>query len=178
MWKVLVLLAGIAGCVGFFLPLRSYTTPDGSVTAQASAYQVVTGLGDAKELFDQARKLGMSKADAERLTKTVNTAMESYRAVMIAMFMPSALLVLIGLVGAVRGKTGRFAGLLALLCGVASAGAFVLILMLVGDLDIHERTVSVKLGGSGGTGMYCLLGAGVLAMFAGLGAMLRPDDDD
>jgi hypothetical protein len=174
MWKVLVLLAGLTGVVGFFLPLRSYASADGTVSAQASAYQVVSGLGDATELLAQAQKLGMSKADAERIAKTVNQAMESYRAAMIVLFAPSALLVLVGLVGLARGRTGRFAGMVAFVLGLASIVAAVLILMLVGDLEIQHRTVSLTLGGSSGAGMYCLLGAGAVGAFAGLGAMLRP----
>jgi len=177
MWRVLVLLAGIAGVVGFFLPLRSFSTPDGMVSAEASAYQIVTGIGDAKQLFEQAQKLGMKQADAERMAERVNQAIQGYRAAMIALFVPSALLTLVGLIGLARGKLQRFAGLLALLLGIASTAAFVLILMLVGDLDIKDRTVSLTLNSTAGPGMYCLLGAGILAMFVGAGALLRPDED-
>ncbi len=175
MWRALVLLAGIAGVVGFFLPLRAYSLPDQTVSAEASAYQIVSGGGDTKSLFDQAQKLGLSKADAERMTKSANAAIQSYRAALIALFVPSALLVLLGLVELARKRMGRGGGALALLLGLATTAGFVAILLLVGDLDVNEHTVSLKLGGTGGAGAYCLLAGGVVAMFAGLGALIRPE---
>jgi hypothetical protein len=177
MWRTLILLAGLAGIAGFFLPLRSFSLPDNQVSAEASAFQVVRGTHDSTQLFEQAQKLGLSKADAERMTRSVNAAIRSYRAVLIGMFAPSALLVLLGLVEVARRRTGRFAGLLAIVLGMASVAGFIAILLLVGDLDVNEHTVSLKLGGTGGVGSYCLLGSGVVAMFAGLGALLRPEPD-
>ncbi len=168
-------LAGVAGIVGFFLPLRAFSLPDQTVTAEASAYQIVRGGGDSTELFAHAQKLGLAKADADRMTKSVNTAMRSYRAGLIGIFAPSVLLVLLGLVALARAQMGRFAGLLALLLGLASIAGFFAILLLVGDLDVSEQTVSLKLAGAGGAGAYCLLAAGAAGSLGGLGALIRPE---
>ena len=176
MWKLLVLIAGLAGVAGFFLPLRSLASPDGKITAQASAYEIVIGLDDTKVLFDQATKLGLDKETAARMSRNVNQAIEAYRYTMLALFIPSALLVLLAALGFAKGGLGRFAGLLAIVLGLASGVAFAAILFLVGDLVIDEQAIKLTLSSSNGLGMYCLLATGVLASLAGLGALLRPDD--
>jgi hypothetical protein len=107
----------------------------------------------------------------------VNDAIETYRYTMLALFAPSVLLVLLGAIGFLKGGTGRFAGLLAIVLGLGSTVAFAVVLFLVGDLVFEEKTVKLTLSSSNGSGMYCLLAAGVVAVFAGLGALLRPDHE-
>ncbi|HEU0033524.1 MAG TPA: hypothetical protein VFQ53_22990 [Kofleriaceae bacterium] len=177
MFRTLVLLAGLAGLIGFFLPLRKYASTDSAVFAQASAFQIARGGGgDTQGIVEQAKKLGLSEQDAAKLTKALDKGLYEYRLTMLALFAPAALLFLLGFVALVRHGIGRFGGVLAIALGLASIAAFVLVLMLVGDLDIKERTVSLTLGGSAGPGMYCLLAAGVLGMLGGFGAAMRPDD--
>lgn len=175
MWKILVLLAGLVGLVGFFLPLRVLSGLDGHAGTHASAYEIAQGVDETQQLITYAEQLGISTRE---LSASLDQNLEHYRYAMLGMFAPSLILLLVGVVAIGRGGLGRIGGFFALAFGGASLLAFVAALVLAGDLVLHHDAVEVRLSSSLGPGMYCLLASGVLGMFAGAAAVLRPDRHD
>ena len=45
-WKYLVLVGGILGVAGFFLPFVTFRSSDGELSGAVSAYQIVRGFDD------------------------------------------------------------------------------------------------------------------------------------
>ena len=70
-------------------------------------------------------------------------------------YIPAALVLLLGAICVARGKMGRFAGLLALLVGGASAGVWALFNMVANE----DKGNNVSLG----MGLHLILVAGILA---------------
>lgn len=175
MWKILVLLAGLVGIVGFFLPLRVLSGLDGHTGTHASAYEIAQGVDETQQLITYAEQLGISTRE---LSASLDQNLEHYRYAILGMFVPSFLLLVIGIVAIGRGGLGRLGGFLAMAFGAASLLAFVGALLLAGDLVLHHDAIEVRLASTMGPGMYCLLAAGVVGMFAGAAALLRPDHLD
>jgi len=170
--RLLLVLAAIAGIAGLVLPLGAYKSPDGKIATRSSALRIIAEQPpDPTPLAKGAQDLGLSKADADRLAHAVDQGTTAYRGVMIAVFVPAALLALLALVVLVRREMGRTAGALAIILGLLSLAAFVVLLLLVGDLDIKETAVTLKLEATRGAGVYCLAAAGVLAAIGGTAAV-------
>ena len=169
MLKLLALLAGIAGVVGFFLPLAQYSDASGNVLRTASAYEIATTTSDATGLADFAKGLGASTDQAERLEEAANKSLVAYRGFIIAFYVPAALQLLLALANLFRARVGRFAGFLTLLCGAGSAAVFVY--FWIG----YERNADPNT--ALGYGVWLLAGAGAGGMLAGLATMFRPRHD-
>jgi hypothetical protein len=167
LWKVLVLLAGVAGVIGFFTPLIEYRSTDGKMAGDASAFQIARGVDNAAEVFAQGEQLGLSREDAERIAKVFREGLNAYRGVAIAFFAPAGLLTLLGVLLLLRDRMGRFSGLIALILGGACCAVFA----LFWQADQNSRDASASLG----LGVYLLLGAGLGGVVAGLGALVSPD---
>jgi hypothetical protein len=167
LWKILVLLAGVAGIVGFFAPLVEYRSNDGQITGDASAFQISRGVNSAPDIADKAEKLGLSSEDSQKLARVFDAGWNAYRGIVIAYFVPAALLGLIGLILLLRDSMGRFAALLALLLGAASCAAFARFWQ--GDQQSTDASASL------GLGVYLLLASGLGGVLAGLGALVTPD---
>lgn len=166
-WKVLALLAGMAGVVGFFTPLIEYRSSDGKLTGDASAFQIARGVEDAGDLFAPAEQLGLSRADSERLTRAFREGLAAYRGTVIAYFAPAALLALLAIFALIRDRMGRLSGFVAILL----AGACGAVFALFWQADQQSRDPNASLG----LGLYLLLAAGLGGVLAGLGALLAPD---
>jgi hypothetical protein len=167
LWKVLVLLAGVAGIIGFFTPLIEYRSTDGKITGDASAFQIVRGVDNVSDVFDQGEKLGLTREDSQRIAKVFHEGLNAYRGVAIAFFAPAGLLAVLGILLVLRDRMGRFSGLLALILGAACCAVF----GLFWRADQTSRDASASLG----LGVYLLLGAGLGGVLAGLGALVSPD---
>jgi hypothetical protein len=166
-WKVLVLLAGVAGVIGFFTPLVEYRSPDGKLTSDASAFQIARGVDSAGDIVEQAEKLGLSHADSQRFAKAFNNGMDVYRGGIAALFAPAGLLALLGIFLVLRDRMGRFTGLFAIVFGGACCAVFARFWQA--DQASHDASASI------GLGVYLLLAAGLGGVLAGLGALLSPD---
>jgi hypothetical protein len=166
-WKLVVLLAGVVGVIGFFTPLVEYHTPDGRLTNDASAFDIARGVDSGSDLRDQAEHMGFSPADSARLSRAVHAGIEAYASAVAASFIPAGALVALGLLLMLRDRMGRFAGLCAILLGVACAAVFAS--MWQADQATHDP------GSSLGLGIYLLLAAGLGGALAGLGALISPD---
>lgn len=169
LWKIFVLLAGVAGLIGFFTPLIEYRSNDGKLTNDASAFQIVRGVdqGDSSGLFAQAEKLGLSHADAQKFANAFNQGMQAYGGIVALYFAPAAVLFLLGVWFVVRDRMGRFGGLLALLLGGACCAVFA----VFWQADQQSHDAHARLG----LGLYLLAGCGVGAFIAGFGALVSPD---
>ncbi|MBA3502443.1 MAG: hypothetical protein M4D80_29295 [Myxococcota bacterium] len=169
MLKLLALLAGIAGVVGFFLPLAEYSDSTGKVLRTASAYEIATTPTEATGLSDFAKGLGASKEQADRLEQAANRSLLAHRGFIVAFYVPAALQLLLALVNLLRSRVGRFAGFLTLLFGAGSAAVFVY--FWIG----YERNADPN--SALGYGVWLLAGAGAGGMLAGLVTMFRPRHD-
>ena len=169
LWKVLALLAGVAGLIGFFTPFVEYRNVDGRITSEASAFQMARDAdhASADSIAAEARKLGLSNDDAVRVGKALHDGKNAYRGGIIAFFAPAALLALLGVAMLLRDRMGRFAGFIALLLG----GACCVVFWRFWQADQASRDVSASLG----LGLYMLLAAGLGGALAGLGALVMPD---
>jgi hypothetical protein len=167
LWKILVLLAGVAGLVGFFTPLIEYRSNDGRITGDASAFQIARGVDSSVDIAAQAEKLGLSRDASWQLARALSEGVNAYRASAVAFFAPAGLLFLLGIVLLVRDRMGRFSGLLTLLLGGACCAVFA----MFWRADQQSSDASATLG----LGVYLLLGAGLGGALAGLGALLSPD---
>jgi len=170
MWKFLIVLAGAAGIAGFFMPFIEVTHTTYQVHAKISALQLVRGAENFVDLAEQnLDKLHVPRAEAERFFREVGDRVDAFRGVVIGLYVPAALLALIGLVGIVRGKLGRLAGLLSLVLGLASAGIWLAFLFVSRQERDPHFTAAM------GLGLHMLLVAGVGGVLAGLGALVSPD---
>lgn len=166
-WKLVVLLAGVAGVIGFFTPLIDYRSTDGRITGDASAFQIARGVDGGGEVRAQAQALGLSPADSERIARAFHAGIEAYAGTIVACFVPAGLLAALGLLLMLRDRMGRLSGLCAIVLGGASAFAFVRFWQA--DQVSHDAKASL------GLGVYLLLAAGLGGVLAGLGALVSPD---
>ena len=166
-WKLVVLLAGLAGVIGFFTPLIDTRSADGRITSDASAFEIARGVDDGGNVRAQAEALGLSRADSERIARAFHAGVEAYAGAIIACFVPAGLLAALGLLLMLRDRMGRFAGLCAIALGGASGAVFARYWQA--DQVSHDASSSL------GLGVYLLLAAGLGGVLAGLGALLSPD---
>jgi hypothetical protein len=166
-WKLVVLLAGVAGVIGFFTPLIDYRSSDGKITGDASAFQIARGVDGAGDVRARAEALGLPRADSERIARAFHAGIEAYAGAIVACFVPAALLAALGLLLMLRDRMGRLAGLCAIALGGASA--YVFARFWQADQVSHDAAASL------GLGVYLLLAAGLGGVLAGLGAMVSPD---
>ena len=169
-WKYLVLIGGIAGIAGFFLPFITFKSPDGDIEGSVSAYQIVRGIDAVDELVDTAKPMTISSAEAQRVVSTINTELERYRGALIAVYIPALALAVLGAIVGARRRMGRIAALLAIVVGLANAAVWLLFYQV--STEQHDVTAAI------GLGVHALLLAGALAALAGLGALFAPDRGD
>jgi len=166
-WKYVVLLGGILGIAGFFAPFMEYRAPDGSLTG-ASAYEIVRQDVDVRSLMNKAEAAKLvTHAQAVEAIRVLEKGIEAYRFVMIGVFIPAALIFLIGLGSFARKKMGRFAGLVCIVMGIAAVGVWIFFFRA----DPPAQQVIGRLG----LGLYALAACGLLGALGGLGSLVFPD---
>lgn len=169
-WKFLIVLAGAAGIVGFFLPFIEVTHTTYEVHAKVTALDLVRGAPGFVDLAEQnLDKLHVPKADADRFFRDVGDRVEAFRGVVIGLYAPSALLALLGLIGVFRSRFGRLAGLVSLVLGLASCGIW-LAFLFVSKQEKDPHFIATM-----GLGLHMLLVAGIGGAVAGFGALVSPD---
>lgn len=167
--KLLALLAGAAGVVGFFLPLAEYTDQAGNVLRTASAYEIATTPTDATGLADLVKGLGASEETAAQIEQAANNSLLAHRGFIVAFYIPAALLALVALVNLLRSRIGRFSGFVVLLLGAANGAVFGY--FWIGDQRSTDPNTAL------GYGVWLLAAAGALGILAGLSTMFAPDLD-
>jgi hypothetical protein len=166
-WKYLILIGGIVGIAGFFLPFITFQTTDGTITGSISAYRIVSGIDDVTQVLEGAKPVTMANNEVKHFVTMFNDELATYRGALTAFFAPAAALALFGAICGWRRKIGRIGGLLALLLGLANAGVWLLFFQV--SSQATDKTAAM------GIGLHALLVAGVLGVVAGAGAMLLPD---
>lgn len=167
-WKILVLLVGLAGVAGFFLPLVNYTDANGAAAKSYSGLQVVKGDATGADMIDKAKAVGKEYEATKELSGQVETGIAALKGVILGFYVPSLLMVILGAVGLIRGKFQRLSGVFTAILGLVSAaiwGVFAL-----GASDAGS-------GYSNGLGLHMLLVAGLGGLIFGIGAVVKPDGD-
>jgi hypothetical protein len=169
MLKLLALLAGAAGVVGFFLPLAEYRDTSGKIQRTASAYEIATTETDPDSIAEFAKGLGASQEQADQIAETAEQTLLAYRGTIVAFYIPAALQALFALVNLLRSRMGRIAGFLAILLGAANGAVFAY--FYVGAARNADPNASL------GYGVWLLAAAGAGGILAGLLTMFAPDND-
>lgn len=167
--KIGVALAGVVGVIGFFLPLVSVGHQ--GVTASFSTASLVSGVGDIRKHLDGVGELTEAQAaEAQAGVAAFNEGLKQARPVFIAIFIPSALLLLLGILGIAVGRFGRGLGALALVCGLAAIGIYLLLRSVVGEAASQEAAQ-----GAIGSGAHLVALSGVLGLVFGISALISPE---
>jgi hypothetical protein len=170
LWKYLVLVGGIAGIVGFFLPFVNVHERDARFGRHPSAFELVRRLEALDEMTQSLTALGITASDAQQMASQAHDQLQTARTAASVIYAPAALLALLGIVCGVRRRMGRLAGFLALVLGAAS-GAVWAVFHYVASGDPHH-------GATLGLGAHLLLACGALGVLAGIGALVASDRGD
>ena len=169
LWKYLVLLGGIIGVVGFFLPFVDVHTTEARFGRHPSAFDLVRRLEGLDAMTLDLTKLGLADADAKRMATQAHDQLQTARTAASVIYAPAALLALLRADrvrdppphGPVRRPACR------LILGGAS-GAVWGIFFYVARGDPHH-------GATMGMGANLLLASAAAGVIAGLGALIAPD---
>lgn len=168
-WKILILLTGLAGIAGFFLPM----TKTSETSFSALDIMRAKTADHASQIADEMKKVGEAHdASAEMTAKAAadigERGLNGLKGVVAALFVPALLLTLIGLTGVVRGKFLRLGAIFALLLGLVSSAIWGIFFLASKDVP----------GSSIGIGLHMLLVAGLGGVLGGIGNLIKPDDGD
>ena len=172
-WKYLMIVAGLLGVAGVFLPLVEVR--HGPIVLGFSAKQLSFGMDDARALLDTK----IPRFAEKRLPADVRSAREDIRMIADASrgsalaFAPALAMAILGIVGYLLRRFGRVLGGCALLLGLSSIGAWVglryAIKYALEEIALKRTTVDLQ------AGAHVLLAIGALGILAGIGALARPD---
>ena len=186
-WKFIILVGGIIGLVGFFLPFMKFGV-GGSGSVGVSGFALVKGLPEARELLASE----IEKMPEEQIKKAAAELEDSAKkagGLIMLFYIPTALVLLIGAVNTARGKMGRLAGVLGILAGGAAILVWVLFQQVMSaDVagQVHAtagdptgKAIAEAIGDnvsvSMGLGLHLILLSGLLGAVAGLGCLIKPD---
>lgn len=167
LWKYLVLLAGIVGVTGFFLPFIDVHTSNARFGRHPSAFELVRRLETLDALTLDLTHLGLADAQAKAAATQAHDQLERARTAASVIYAPAALLALLGAGLGIRRRMGRLAGFVALVLGAISASVWA-IFDDVASRDPHHAATM-------GLGANLLLACGAAAVLAGIGALAMPD---
>jgi hypothetical protein len=169
-WKYLILVGGLAGIIGFFLPFARAQHLETKIDQGVSAFQLVKGI-DKKEFVAEAEQLHVDKASAEHAAEDLEKGLADAGTYALIAYAPAALLAVIGIFGLVLNRTGRLAGVFAVLLGGASGGVWALLSAAAGAAHPSPNAPTVSLA----IGAHLLLVAAIVGGVAGPGAVVSPD---
>lgn len=167
LWKYLVLIAGIAGIAGFFLPFVQVHAKDARFGRHPSAFELVRRIETLDSMAQGLTALGIAPADARQSAEQAHDALETARTAASVIYAPAVLLALLGIVCGFRRRMGRLAGFLALVLGAASASVWAVFHYVASQDPHHGATLAL--------GAHLLLACGAGGVIAGLGALIAPD---
>jgi hypothetical protein len=167
LWKYLVLLAGLAGIAGFFLPFVTVHTQEARFGRHPSAFSLVRSLETLDSMTQGLTALGVAPPQARASAEQAHAALETARTAASVIYAPAVLLALLGIVCGVRRRMGRLAGFIAFVLGAASASVWAVFHYVAASDPHHGATLAL--------GAHLLLACGAAGALAGLGALLAPD---
>jgi hypothetical protein len=172
-WKYMMIVAGLIGFAGMFLPLVEVR--HGPIVLGFSAKDLSFGMDRTHSLLDKE----IPKFAERRLPADLRGAREDARLVAEASrgaalaFVPAALMTLLGAIGYARRRFGRILGACAFLLGLSSIGAWIglrfAIRYALEEIALERTTVGLQLGA------HTLLAIGGLGLLAGIGALAQPE---
>ncbi|NVB82065.1 MAG: hypothetical protein HOV81_27030 [Kofleriaceae bacterium] len=183
-WKYLVLIGGIIGIAGFFLPFVEFHNAQTQISGDTvklkpiaiSGYQVVRGIDDLHGLIESTRPLTrQAQPEIQLVVAGFNAQLAQYRGLMIAFYVPALLLALLGALAGLRRKMGRLAGLFAIAFGAGNALVWLVFDQVSRELATKSAAYGTTAKAVMGLGLHALLAAGLLAALAGMGALALPD---
>jgi hypothetical protein len=169
--KFMVLVAGLAGLIAFFLPFLKAESQGKS--ASISAFQAVKGIDTALEKTDAATAGAAATPEAKSATAEIADVVNKVKAFLYAMYAPALLLFLFGLIGVLKKKFGRGFGVLSLLMGLVALGFWALLFMAAGEANKDSTGGDVKV--ALGLGVHLLLVTGILGFLGGITNTVKPD---
>ena len=120
---------------------------------------------DASERTEDAD----SKEKVAKLSKDLEDAFDLVKGLVIVVFAPALIFLVIGGVGAVRGKLERVGGGLAMASGLIGAAVNGIFLAAWSSAEVKKH------GGGAEVGQYILLIACIMGMLLGLLTVIKPD---
>jgi hypothetical protein len=163
--KLIVLLGGILGVLAFFLPMASFEHH--GKHASVSAFQLFTGVSDLEDRVDGTKAVeGMTPEQLGKAKQDVYETLSEIKGIVLACFLPGALLALIGLIGVARGKFGRLAGIVSILLGAVA-------LLVFAGLNTGAEASAGE--AARGPALFLLLGTGALGCVGGMLALVSPE---
>ncbi|MCX5742416.1 MAG: hypothetical protein NT062_07965, partial [Proteobacteria bacterium] len=155
-WKILVLVAGLAGVAGFFLPIVNYAGSEGVAAKSCSGFEVVKGGCSGADVVDKAKAVGkdyeLTKGATEKLDAQVETGIAALKGIIAGLYVPAFLIFVFGVVGLIRGRFQRVSGIFTAILGLISAAIWGIFALGAGDANS---------GFSVGLGLHMLLVAGL-----------------
>jgi hypothetical protein len=169
-WKYLVLLAGLAGIAGFFLPFVDVHTSEARFGRHPSAFELVRRIETLDSMTQGLTALGVAPPKAHDSALQAHAALMTARTAASVIYAPAVLLALLGILCGKRRRMGRIAGFFALVFGAASASVWAVFHYVAASDPNHGATLAL--------GAHLLLASGAAGAFAGLGALVFPDRSD
>ncbi len=170
-WKIMILVCGLAGLAGFFLPMAKVADAAGGTTSFSALDIMRGGTGNAATMVDKAKDVGKEYAVSKDLTMKADAHLSqgimALKGIIAGFFLPSLLLVVLGLAGVVRGRFGRVGAIGAIVFGLVSAAIW----------GVFFLGSSSDAGYSLGLGLHMLLVAGLGGVLGGIGNFIKPDGD-
>lgn len=173
MWKHVLVLVGALTVIGAFLPLIE--VQHSGVEFAFSARELTFGMEGAHKLVD--RKLpGVVEArlprDVREGREDIRTVAEATRYAML-LFIPGALILLLGVAGLYRGRVGRATGAAAILLGLISAASWFALRYGIDygleEAELERTRIVLQFGA------HLLLAGGLAAVVIGIAVLTRPD---
>ena len=172
--KHILFVAGLIGLIGMFVPLVSLGK--GLTHVEVTAKELSFGLTRVHKLIDAEIPILLRA----RLPKDVITGRDDVRTVLKALrgsaaaFIPALLILLLGVSGMWRGRFSRRLAVAALVCGVASIGAYLGLRYGI-DYGENEEPLLKRVELTVEVGAYLLIAAGLGGILGGLLAFWKPE---
>jgi hypothetical protein len=177
--KFVIIATGIVGLVALFLPYVSLTTNGKS--EGYSPIKLLTGDNPAEEQFKNAKKAleddvaarttdDATASQVRGYSKDVEKAFDFVKGIVAVAFVPAILFLIIGGVGAVRGKLGRLGGAGVMVLGLIGAVVNGILLAAFSSKAVKDA------GGGAEVGQYILLFVCIAGFILGLLTLIKPDE--
>jgi hypothetical protein len=166
--KVLVLLAGCAGALGFYKPFFDYGT------LQVSAHRILTGFTAEEVGLQPDQHVALhdfnQAIQTEEWTTGINVT-EHRRSPVPYYFLSAIAFVLVGLVSLIRGRFSGFAALFSLSGALLAVGGWMREVRHTRGMTIDGGTIHLS------TGATLLLVSGLVALVASLVVLIKREPD-
>jgi hypothetical protein len=168
--KFVVLAGGVIGIISFFLPLIALKKS--GIEGKLSAYRVVAGVTSADQVLDKQTAAMVGNELDKDLKESSKKDLEEVKPVILGMFVPVALIAVIGVIAVARRKFQRLGGTGALIFGLAGLAIAAALLAVAGD---EQATAGTDSDSIAGIGMYTMFLAAAMGTVGGIMALIKPD---